>query len=124
MVGLPRYKHFIPLLSIVVNIVPRQIEMKEWWLKNTKHFPVILTEIHKMVLGDLTGQLPILLDTLLRLALEITEVSPINDDEVFDVIVGKLWSSPEASAIVVGIYNFAQLKNEKIIRTDPSRIVT
>ena len=37
----------------------------------------------KLVLGDLTGRLPILLDTPLRLALETTGVSSISD-EIFN----------------------------------------
>ena len=75
------------------------------------------------MLGDLTGRLLILLDTLLRLVLETTGVSLINDG-IFNAIVSKLWTSPEASAIMVGIHDFAQLKSEKIMRTDPSKLVT
>jgi len=96
--------------------------MNEWWLKHTKDFPIPLTQTQKMVLGDLTGRLPILLDTLLRLALETTRVSPIND-EAFNAIVSKLWTSPEASAIMAGIYDFTHLKSGKIMGTDSSKLV-
>ena len=91
-------------------------------MKHTKDFPS-LTQAQKMMLGDLTGRLPILLDTLLRLALETTGVSPVNDGS-FNAIVSKLWTSPEASAIMVGIHDFAHLKTEKIMMTDPSKLVT
>lgn len=107
-----------PVDRCLAHMIYIQAEMQQWWKTHQREFPGLLTPEQVSIVEDRTGRLPILLMTFLwidsgGISNDIGDEQHTPDDEVFDIPICNLWTSPEATAIVVGVEKFAREHNEK-----------